>query len=769
MRADNAPEFWRTLAEHDGADLHELLGDEFASRLPVSPDAIERRSFLKLMAASIAMAGMAGCTRQPPEQIVPYVRKPEEIIPGRPLFYATSMTLGGRATGLLVESQEGRPTKVEGNPLHPASLGATDVFAQAAVLDLYDPDRMQTLTHLGEIRPWSAFLGAMRELTTAHLADKGANLRFLTESLCSPTLAAQMDDLLTRFPAAVWHRWDPASEQNAAAGARLAFGADTAVHYAVDRAAVVVSLDADFLSCGAGHLAYSRQFAARRRPENAGIRLYAAESMPTSTGARADHRLAARPSQIETLARELASGLGGPATTPATDRPRDVQAWLQAVRGDLSAHRGSSLVIAGDGQPAVVHALAHAMNAALGNVGQTVFYTDAIEARPVDQLQSIRELTNAMNAGQVRALIIIGSNPVYTAPADLRFGDAMNNVQLRVHLSLNADETSALSHWQVPQAHFLESWSDARAFDGTASIVQPLIAPLYGGRSAHELLAAFGDRPEQSAYDIVRAFWQKQHPGADFEAFWRRSVHDGVIANTALPPRSVSVNRAALAAAAAPPTASSVDVSFRNDPTIHDGRFANNAWLQELPKPLTHLTWDNAVMVSPAMLSRLGGSATPALTGGERGQIVVPVVEVRHRGRTVRGPMFPVAGHPDQAVTVHMGYGRTRAGHVGAERGFNAGLIRTSDAWSFGTGAEIVSTGESYSLACTQYHQLMEGRELIQIVNRQSAIVNRQSAIVNRQSANADRQTTDDRRTMDDGRSTIDELPSMFPAVEYTG
>ena len=749
MTPTNAPEFWRTLAEHDGADLHELLGDEFASRLPSSPDAVERRSFLKLMAASIAMAGMAGCTRQPAEQIVPYVRKPEEIIPGKPLFFATAMTLGGRATGLLVESHEGRPTKIEGNPLHPASLGATDVFAQAAVLDLYDPDRMQTLTHLGEIRPWSAFLGAMRELTTAQQGDKGANLRFLTESICSPTLASQMEELLTRFPAAVWHRWDPASDQNAAAGARLAFGADAAVRYAVDRAAVVVSLDADFLSCGAGHLAYARQFATRRRPENAGIRVYAAESMPTPTGARADHRLPVRPSQIESIARELAAGLGGPSAIAEAERPRDMQAWLKAVRDELNAHRGSSLVIAGDGQPAVVHALAHAMNAALGNVGQTVFYSDPVEARPVDQLQSIRDLANAMNAGQVQALVIIGSNPVYTAPADLRFGDAMNNVPLRVHLSLHADETSALCHWQVPQAHFLESWSDARAFDGTASIVQPLIAPLYGGRSAHELLAAFGDRPEQSAYDIVREFWRTGYPGADFETFWRRSVHDGVIANTALPPRPVSIKSAALAAAAPQAATSGIDIAFRNDPTIHDGRFANNAWLQELPKPLTHLTWDNAVMVSPAMLSRLGGSATPALTGGERGQIVVPIVEVRHRGRTVRGAMFPVAGHPDQAVTVHMGYGRARVGHVGTERGFNANLIRTSDAWSFGTGADVAITGETYSLACTQYHQLMEGRDLIQIVDRQSAIVNRQ--------------------TMDDRRSTLDELPSMFPAVKYEG
>jgi MoCo/4Fe-4S cofactor protein with predicted Tat translocation signal len=751
MKPTNAPEFWRTLAEHDGADLHELLGDEFASRLPASPDAVERRSFLKLMAASIAMAGMAGCTRQPAEQIVPYVRKPEEIIPGRPLFYATAMTLGGRATGLLVESHEGRPTKIEGNPLHPASLGATDVFAQAAVLDLYDPDRMQTLTHLGEIRPWSAFLGAMRGLTSAQQSGKGAGLRILTESICSPTLAAQIEELLTRLPAAVWHQWDPASEHNAAGGGRLAFGSDVSVRYVVDRAAVVVALDADLLSCGAGHLAYARQFATRRRPENAGIRLYAAETMPTSTGARADHRIPMAPSQMEALARALATSVGVSGSIGAGEFSRETQTWLQAVRTELQSHRGSSLVVAGDSQAPVIHALAYAMNAALGNVGQTVFYTDPVEFRPVDQMQSIRELAAAMNAGQVDALIIVGSNPVYSAPADVRFADAMNRVPVRVHLSLHADETSALCHWQVPQAHFLEAWSDARAFDGTASIVQPLIAPLYGGRSAHELLAIFGDRPEQSAYDIVRDFWRTQHAGADFDAFWRKSVHDGVIANTALPPRTVSLRGTGVTATGAGTrvAASGIDIAFRSDPTIYDGRFANNAWLQELPKPLTHLTWDNAVLVSPAMLSRLGGSAAPALTGGERGQIVVPIVELRYGGRSIRGPMFPVAGHPDRAVTVHVGYGRARIGHVGVDHGFNANAIRVSDAFSFATGAEIVPTGDTYSLACTQYHQLMEGRDLIRVTPRSEL-----ASLANGR---------------DHREAEGEELPSLFPAVEYTG
>ena len=510
LKPGSAPEFWRTLAEKEGANLDELVGDEFASRLPDGFDQVERRAFLKLMGASLALAGMTGCTRQPPEQIVPYVRQPEAIVPGKPLFYATAMTLGGRATGILVESHEGRPTKIEGNPSHPASLGATDVFAQAALLDLYDPDRMQTLSHLGEIRPWSAFIGAMRTVTTSQQAISGVGLRILTETVCSPTLAAQIEDILTRVPAATWHQWDPGSGLNAAAGLRLAAGADFAAHYNVETAAVIVCLDADFLSCGPGSVRYARQFARRRRPEGPGCRLYAAETMPTPTGAKADHRLPLRPSQIELLARALAADLGVGGVSRSPSLPAEAQAWLTAVRADLSAHRGSSIVVAGEGQPEVVHALAHAINAALGNAGQTVLYTDAIEARPVDHVQSIRELTAAMAAREVDMLLIIGGNPVYTAPADLQFAEQMDKVPVRAHLSLHANETSAMSHWQIPEAHFLEAWSDARAFDGTVSIVQPLIAPLYGGRSAHEVLAALSDRPERTSYQIVREYWQEQ-------------------------------------------------------------------------------------------------------------------------------------------------------------------------------------------------------------------------------------------------------------------
>jgi Fe-S-cluster-containing dehydrogenase component len=583
---------------------------------------------------------------------------------------------------------------------------------------------------MGEIFPWSAFIGAMRTASSALQATKGGGLRILTESVTSPTLAAQIQEILTRFPAAVWHQWDPASEMNEASGLRMAAGSDVSVQYNVERAAVIVCLDADFFGCGGAHLRYSRQFAARRRPEAAGCRLYAVETMPSTTGAKADHRLPLKPSEIEGVARALAADLGVAGVNRSTTVPASAQAWLTAVRTDLNAHRGSGIVVAGEGQPPVVHALAHAMNAALGNAGQTVIYTDPVEPQPVDQVQSIRELAGAMAAGHVDTLLIIGGNPVYTAPADLQFAEQMNKVRVRAHLSLHANETSAISHWQIPEAHFLEAWSDARAFDGTVSIVQPLIAPLYGGRSAHEVLATLSDRPERSGYQIVREYWQRRAgtpggaatqtppPDAEFERFWRRTVHDGVMANTTLPGRAIAPAGPIAAFATAPPAASGIEVAFRPDPTILDGRFNNNGWLQELPKPLTHLTWDNAVLVSPATMARIGGTARPDFTGGERGQIHGSMVEIRYRDRTVQGAMFPVPGHPDDVATLHLGYGRARTGNIGAGRGFNAGALRTSDALSFGTGAQIALTGETFPLACVQYHHLMEGRDLIRAIPR---------------------------------------------------
>jgi molybdopterin-containing oxidoreductase family iron-sulfur binding subunit len=720
--------FWRTLEERaDDPAFRGRLQNEFPSLLPdieSLADPVARRSFLKLMGASLALAGFTACTRQPAEKIVPYVRQPEEIVPGRPLYFATAMALGGVATGLLVESHEGRPTKIEGNPQHPGSLGATDVFAQAAILDLYDPDRSQTLLNLGEIRPWTRFLGAMRSVLSAQQPLGGSGLRILTESVSSPTLAAQIRDLLNRYPNARWHQWDPVSSDNGRAGTRLAFGQYVGCQYRFDRADLVLAIDADFLTSGPGCLRYARDFAGRRRPEQAASmsRLYAIETAPSPTGARADHRLPMRPRDIEAAARQIAMNVGVPGLGPgaASTLPEATLRWAAAVARDLLANRGRGIVLAGEGQPPTVHALAHAMNATLGNAGATLVYTDPVEAEPIDQLQSLRDLTRDMRAGDVAALIVVGGNPVYTAPVDLQFSEAMNNVPFRVHLGLYDDETSAACHWHVPEAHFLESWSDARGYDGTVSIVQPLIAPLYGGKSAHELLAATSDRPERSAYDVVRAHWTAGKPATpEFEAAWRRWLHDGVIPNTAYAPRTISIAPGALAVAPQESARAGFDIAFRNDPSVLDGRFANNGWLQELPRPITKLTWDNAVLVSPATAAGLMGRRTESFGGGE---VVSDVVEIRHRGRTLRGPLFAVVGHADDCLTVHMGYGRTRGGRLSNGAGFDANAIRTADAPWVDAGAEVVRTGDRYSLACTQVHHLMEGRNLVRAVTREEFV-----------------------------------------------
>ncbi len=707
------PRYWRSLEELAGKTATHESSEQMLAQAQLlrfaagESSGLDRRELLKFGGVSLALAGLTACTRQPAEKIVPYVRQPEEIVPGKPLFFATAMTLGGYATGLLVESNMGRPTKAEGNPLHPASLGATDAFCQGALYGLYDPDRSQTVTYLEEIRSWPAFLSAMRNAVEKAKERKGRGLRILTETVGSPTLGAQIAALLTELSETRWHQWEPANRDNVWAGAAAAFGQPLGTIVDLSKADVILSLDADFLACGPGHLRSVREFSARRRSRERGRmnRLYAVESTPGVTGACADHRLPMRAADVEAFAREVAGLLG--AIAPE-GRPTP---FARAVAEDLKAHRQRSLVLAGDGQPPAVHALAHAMNAALENAGATVAYIDPVSARPESQTESLKALVADMEAGRVETLVILGGNPVFTAPADLPFARALERVKLRAHLSPYQDETSALCQWHVPEAHFLESWSDGRAFDGTTSIVQPLIAPLYGGKTAHEAVAALTSQPERTSYEIVRDYW-KDKLGPDFEASWRRALHDGVIAGSASVPKAVG---AALAAARgetgggrgqAPPlrpgggSPTDLEINFRPDPTIHDGRFANNAWLQELPKPITKLTWDNALLLSPATGKRLGVASED-------------VVRLTYRGRSIEAPVWILPGHAEESATLHFGYGRSRAGKFGSKAGFNAYALRTSDAPAGATGLEIAKTGRTYTVVTTQHHQSMEGRAIV--------------------------------------------------------
>ena len=730
-------EYWRSLEElADTPEFKELLHREYPRHASAWLDSLDRRDFLKLMGASLALAGLSGCWSSSPaprdEKIVPYVRQPEEIIPGRPLFFATAMPLAGYGRGVLAESHMGRPTKVEGNPEHPASLGSSDAFMQASILSLYDPDRSQVLSNGGRISTWNAFFSAVNaELETQRL-NQGAGLRILTETVTSPTLGYQIKELLRRFPKAKWHQYEPVGRDSAQEGARLAFGELVETHYRFDRADVVLSIDADFLFLGPASIRYARDFADKRRVNGSNPqmnRLYTVESTPTVTGSMADHRLPLRPSEIERFTKAVAKGLKVQ-ISEVEAAAVGYDKWLQALIRDLQRHRGTSIVIAGDQQPPIVHALAHAMNQTLGNIGTTVIYTDPIETQPINQVESLRDLVRDMDANLVQLLIIIGGNPVYTAPVDLNLASRLVKSNLSVHLSPYEDETSALCHWHIPEAHYLESWSDVRAYDGTATVIQPLIAPLYGGRTAHEIVAALMGQPGRSSYDIVRDYWQQQSRAKDFELFWRTALHDGVVAGSAFSPKPVRLKasssfesrvEAGLKPASTKPeirnpkpaTGNSLDIIFRPDPTIFDGRFANNGWLQELPKPLTKLTWDNAVLVSPATAERLGLSYRVGTTGGEHGTVYTDIVELDYRGRKVRGAAWIFPGQADDCVTVHLGYGRARAGKVGSYTGFNANALRTSDAPWHSPGLQIRKTGEQHPLACTQFHHLMEGRQLV--------------------------------------------------------
>jgi molybdopterin-containing oxidoreductase family iron-sulfur binding subunit len=722
----NNKQYWRSLEElAQTEEFQRLVENEFAVSPLDGQNEFSRRRFLQLMGASMALAGLTACTRQPEEKIFPYVRPPEEIIPGKPLFYATAMSRGGYAYGVLAESHLGRPTKIEGNPDHPASLGATDIFAQASILELYDPDRSQVVTHLGRISTWENFLNALQvELEAQKLTD-GAGLRILTETITSPTFANQLQTLLAEFPLAKWHQYEPVNRDHAKAGAKMVFGEFVETRYDFARADCILSLDADFLTGNPGSLKYTRDFTARRKVDETRAtmnRLYVVESTPSLTGAMADHRLPLAASEIAAFAAALAQELEVTSDLGITIENSPSLAnvnwgnWMKAVAKDLRRYRGARLVIAGESQPPVVHALAHIINFALGNVGKTVIHTDPVEAQPVIQTDSLRELVNDMRSGAVEMLVVIGGNPVFNAPADFDFLEAMKKVKFRVHLNLYDDETSEWCHWHIPQAHCLESWSDARAFDGTASIIQPLIAPLYGGKSAHEFLAVFLGQAGKSGHDIVRDYWKTRYPLADFEKFWRTSLHDGLVAGTAFSPKSVQLkiedrrwrieDRRSRSSIFDPQSSEThevpqnLEIIFRPDPTIWDGRYANNGWLQELPKPLTKLTWDNAALVSPKTAEALDVKNED-------------VVELTYRDRRVQGPIWITPGLPENSVTVHVGYGRKRAGNVGSRTGFNAYAIRTSAAPWFDRGLQIRKTGARYALASTQMHHNMENRHLV--------------------------------------------------------
>ena len=700
LSAASGKKYWRSLEELvDEPDFGELLENEFpAGAAEYENDGVSRRNFLKLMGASMALAGMTACTRQPDEPIVPYVKQPEELIPGIPKFFATTMPFPTGAIPLLVKSNEFRPTKIEGNPQHPASHGATDVFAQASILDLYDPDRSQASSYRGEHRNWGDFHTAIDQYKVKAAASGGTGLRFLSETVISPTLASQIQAVLKKFPRAKWYQWEPVNRDSARAASQTLFGQYAEPIYKFEAANIVLSLDADFLS-GAhfpGFLRYSHDFISRRKlttdaPMN---RLYVVESFSTTTGALSDNRLPMRASEVVPFAAALAGMLGGGSGSAAQGFSTDEQKFLEALAKDLKANTGASIVVAGDQQPPELHILAAQINQALGNIGKTVIYSDPAELAPTDQPTGLQQLVADMNAGKVDMLVILEGNPVYTAPVDLGFEQAMGKVATNVHLSCYRNETTRFSQWHIHGAHYLETWSDARAYDGTCSVVQPLIAPLYGGRSAHEVVTLFSDAPDVTPYDALTAYWQQNGKASgDFDSNFRKWLHDGIIPNTASPVKTLSPRGGAPAVKALDKNA--IEVVFRPDPTIYDGRYNNNGWLQECPKPVLRLEWDNAAMMSLD-------------TAASKGFNQEDIVRITVDGRTLEAPVMVVYGMPNNSITLHLGYGREFAGRVGNGYGFNAYALRSTKAPWIAALEKIEKTGGSYKLAVVQNFTLID-------------------------------------------------------------
>ncbi|MFN7925729.1 MAG: TAT-variant-translocated molybdopterin oxidoreductase [Bryobacteraceae bacterium] len=697
LAGKQGPEFWRSLDQAAGSPaFQQYVDDEFTPGTSEWTDPVSRRRLLELLGATLGLAGLTSCTKQPPEMIVPYVNQPEDVIPGKSLFFATSIPLGGISEPVLAESHLGHPTKVEGNPEHPASMGATHVWTQAATLGLWDPDRSQAVLREGRSSTWLRFQESAKILREHLLATKGAGFRILTETVTSPTLLAWLRETLAAFPEAKWHQFEPVSRDSARAGAKMAFGEAVTSVYKIDQANVIVALDSDFLVSGPGAVRHARDFASRREPGNMN-RLYAVEPTPSLTGASADHRLAVSSADVENFARALAAKLE---TGIASANSKVPAAWLDAVAADLKANAGSSLVIPGEHASPAVHAIAHAINAKLGNAGKTVIYIDSLDGA-ADHYASLRDLVADMGAGKVETLLIAGGNPVQDAPSDIKFGAAMAKVHTKIRLGEFEDETSEISTWHVPMAQALESWGDGRSYDGTVTLQQPLIAPLYEGKQLIEILAQLLDKSGRDVRDLVKEYWMAQLPKQEnFNAFWQRSVHDGFMAGSTPAGKTAGLRKelaAELGSGKAP--GSGAEILFRPCPNVYDGRFTNNAWMQELPRPLTKVTWENVVLISPAMATAKG------ISNGD-------VVNVSANGGKVAGPAWILPGQAENSVVVHLGYGRTRLGKIGNGVGFAVNPIRVSSSpWS--SAGDLAKTGNSVTLSVTQEHGSMEGRNIV--------------------------------------------------------
>jgi MoCo/4Fe-4S cofactor protein with predicted Tat translocation signal len=710
--------YWRSLNElANNEEYRKFVDREFPENATELKDGFSRRNFLTIMGASIALAGFAAC-RKPVQKIVPQSAMPEYMVEGRPVYYATSIPFAGYTTGLVVETNSGRPTKIEGNEDHPSSLGATNIYQQAAILDLYDPDRSRGVKLKGESSDFESFISASAESINA-----SSRVVFISEASSSLTLNRLKRQALSQYPNAKWITYEPFGEENQLLGSQIAFGRKLRVAPLLDKARVVISLDSDFMGIGLDNVRSIKSFTVGRKLNDSSDdlnRLYVAETNYSLTGSNADHRLRLKAADIKpfiyALAANLAASLSGLSAFNGYSNEFSQHEWISVLTEEIRSNTGSSLVMVGADHDAETHAVAAAINLAAGNTGQTVVYLDLPFADQSDQNVAFRSAVTDMNNGSVDAVVLLGTNPVYTSPADINFADAMAKVPFSVHLANHFDETSALATWHINRAHFLEYWGDGYDYHGVPSIVQPMIQPLFNGKSEIEVLGAIVKGSAVDAYAEVK---ETLRPvlGSAFDDKWKIALHDGLIKDLQFRAESVSIvsgfnSRIASSLSGVRVSDSSLfELVIKPDPTLYDGRFANNGWLQELPDPITKITWDAVALMSPTTARELG------IRTRKFGDYTYEMVNITVDGRSVEMAAWVLPGHADKSVTITTGYGRNNIGRVADGVGFNAYVVVNSSNPLFYSNVSISKTSKKYEIATTQDHHSMEGRPMVREAN----------------------------------------------------
>jgi MoCo/4Fe-4S cofactor protein with predicted Tat translocation signal len=739
---ETGPKYWRSLDElAETPEFRQFVEREFPSGASELTDPIARREFVKLMSASFLLAGfgLTGC-RKPEEHIVPFSKMPEGYVHGVAKYYATAMPTRVGAIPVLVKSNDGRPTKIEGNPNHPDSNGGTDTFTQASILNLYDPDRATRFKRAGSPATREEANDFLAQLSQKFSANGGTGLAFLADRNTSPSRSRLQNLIAQKFPNARWATYEPIDFDIYRRACSQAFGQSLKPQYRLQTAKAIVALDCDFIGEEEDSHRYCRGFAQGRRMKTAADamnRLYVIESLLSLTGSNADHRLRVSSADVAKVGAQLAvevlnqsgaAGQVGNAFVSALNRigqGAPVQKeWIAACAKDLVQNRGQALVMAGYRQPLAVQLMALAMNIALGAVGKTLVLHEV----PATKEVAIGDLARELNGGTVDTLVILGGNPVYNAPADLNWAATQRKAKTVVRYGYYEDETSAVSDWVIPAAHYLESWGDARSSEGTVVPVQPLIEPLFGGVTDLEILARISGLERTSPYEIVRETFAGLVGGGNADAAWRRFLHDGFLANSQAKEVSVTFNGAAAAQTlgafnpGATPAKGSLEVVFHRDLKVDDGRYSNNGWLQELPEPITKMTWENVIMLSLKTAQDHNLITSPpqqkieSPLDKENNRITAPVVKISAGGREIEGPIWVVPGMADHVVGLALGYGRSRAGRIGTNVGFNAYALRGS-AGEFIGGANLADTGRKHPLATTQNHWAMEGRPIVREAN----------------------------------------------------